>query len=575
MYLAALYQFYERMAQDPQSGMPPEGMSAENIHFVLVINENGVLVGVKDLRNSSGKATRRFVPASVSRSSNIAANFLWDKSSYVLGIDVGTDENGVSLTPDKQLAFRELHHAQLDPCEDRHAKALLAFLDSWQPNMILDLPERQALPGSNLIFQLAGDNMFLHETPVLRTIWLDSLDEEESVQGQCLITGRKGPILKVHPVIKGVAGSQTSGARLVSFTCNSFNSFAMTQGENAPVCPQAARGYTAALNYLLQRHNRQSVRIGNDTVVFWTEKSCPEESLLGSLFDGLDSTSEQQDNELLRKIHGLLTAMACGKAVDESNDLDTEVRFFVLGLSPNAARLGISFWVVDSLQNLLKRFGRWYRDTYIDRRFPNEPAHPALWQFLRDLAPLQKKENIPPVLGVQLVRSILLGKAWPQTMYTSALQRIHADKNVTYYRAALIKAHLCDTTQEGATMSLDKENTNLGYRLGRLFAILEKAQRDALGNVNASLRDRFIGSASTRPSLVFPQLLKNAQFHVSKCSKQHPGYDIRFAKLTGEIVADMQTFPSILSLDDQGRFMLGYYHQNLVLYQRQSDDSKQ
>ena len=267
--------------------------------------------------------------------------------------------------------------------------------------------------------------------------------------------------------------------------------------------------------------------------------------------------------------------MACGKAVDESNDLDTEVRFFVLGLSPNAARLGISFWVVDSLQNLLKRFGRWYRDTYIDRRFPNEPAHPALWQFLRDLAPLQKKENIPPVLGGQLVRSILLGKAWPQTMYTSALQRIHADKNVTYYRAALIKAHLCDTTQEGATMSLDKENTNLGYRLGRLFAILEKAQRDALGNVNASLRDRFIGSASTRPSLVFPQLLKNAQFHVSKCSKQHPGYDIRFAKLTGEIVADMQTFPSILSLDDQGRFMLGYYHQNLVLYQRQSDDSKQ
>ena len=251
------------------------------------------------------------------------------------------------------------------------------------------------------------------------------------------------------------------------------------------------------------------------------------------------------------------------------------MRFFVLGLAPNAARLGVRLWVTDTFGNLLQRFGRWYRDLAIERRYPGEEEHPALWQLLRDLAPLQKSENIPPLLGGQLLRSILLGRAWPQSMYTAALQRIHADKNVTYYRAALIKAHLCDTTAKGATMSLDKEEQNKGYRLGRLFAVLEKAQTDALGSVNTSLRERYIGAASTRPCLVFPQLLKTAQFHISKRAKQHPGYDIRFSRLVSEIMDGMTAFPPVLSLEDQGRFMLGYYHQNKALYpQKTADDAE-
>ena len=376
----------------------------------------------------------------------------------------------------------------------------------------------------------------------------------------------------MHPVIKGVIGAQTSGARLISFTCNSFQSFGKEQSENAPVSPRAARGYTTALNYLLQKEHKQVVRLGEDSIVFWTDRACAEESLLGALFDGLDATEQTQDSALLHKVRSLLTAMACGRPVSEDDGIDTSVRFFVLGLAPNAARLGVRLWVTDTFGNLLQRFGRWYRDLAIERRYPGEEEHPALWQLLRDLAPLQKSENIPPLLGGQLLRSILLGRAWPQSMYTAALQRIHADKNVTYYRAALIKAHLCDTTAKGATMSLAKEEQNKGYRLGRLFAVLEKAQTDALGSVNASLRERYIGAASTRPCLVFPQLLKTAQFHISKSAKQHPGYDIRFSRLVSEIMDGMTVFPPVLSLEDQGRFMLGYYHQNNALYQKKTAD---
>mgnify|MGYP002543275891 CR=1 FL=1 len=570
MYLTELYRFYERMTQDPQSGMPPEGMSAEAIHFALVIGEDGSLKGVHDLRDSKGKPLRRFVPAAVKRTSTkVLPNFLWDNTGYVLGVD---GKGNPAFTARKYESFRTFHRQLCAASPDRHARALLAFFDRWTPEQFGSIGEREALLDSNVVFQLEGDTDFLHQQPSLYSLWQDSLAVQDAcAQGQCLITGQQGPVLKVHPAIRNVPGAKVEAA-LISFNCDSFQSFGKEQSENAPVSPRAARGYTTALNYLLQKEHKQVVRLGEDSIVFWTDRACAEESLLGALFDGLDATEQTQDNALLHKVRSLLTAMASGRPVSEEDSIDTSVRFFVLGLTPNAARLGIRFWVTDTFGNLLQRFGRWYRDLAIERRYPGEEEHPALWQLLRDLAPLQKSENIPPLLGGQLLRSILLGRAWPQSMYTAALQRIHADKNVTYYRAALIKAHLCDTTAKGATMSLDKEEQNKGYRLGRLFAVLEKAQTDALGSVNASLRERYIGAASARPGLVFPQLLKTAQFHVSKRAKQHPGYDIRFSRLVSEIMDGMTVFPPVLSLEDQGRFMLGYYHQNNALYQKKTAD---
>lgn len=570
MYLTELYRFYERMTQDPQSGMPPEGMSAEAIHFALVIGEDGSLKGVHDLRDSKGKPLRRFVPAAVKRTSTkVLPNFLWDNTGYVLGVD---GKGNPAFTARKYESFRTFHRQLCAASPDRHARALLAFFDRWTPEQFGSIGEREALLDSNVVFQLEGDTDFLHQQPSLYSLWQDSLAVQDAcAQGQCLITGQQGPVLKVHPAIRNVPGAKVEAA-LISFNCDSFQSFGKEQSENAPVSPRAARGYTTALNYLLQKEHKQVVRLGEDSIVFWTDRACAEESLLGALFDGLDATEQTQDNALLHKVRSLLTAMACGRPVSEDDGIDTSVRFFVLGLAPNAARLGVRLWVTDTFGNLLQRFGRWYRDLAIERRYPGEEEHPALWQLLRDLAPLQKSENIPPLLGGQLLRSILLGRAWPQSMYTAALQRIHADKNVTYYRAALIKAHLCDTTAKGATMSLDKEKQNKGYRLGRLFAVLEKAQTDALGSVNASLRERYIGAASTRPCLVFPQLLKTAQFHISKSAKQHPGYDIRFSRLVSEIMDGMTVFPPVLSLEDQGRFMLGYYHQNNALYQKKTAD---
>lgn len=592
MYLTELYRFYERMTQDPQSGMPPEGMSAEAIHFALVIGEDGSLKGVHDLRDSKGKPLRRFVPAAVKRTATKALpNFLWDNTGYVLGVD---SKGNPAFTAKKYASFRAFHKAICAASPDRHTCALLAFFERWTPEQFENIREREALLDANLVFQLEGEASFLHQQPALYGLWLNSLTRQDTyVQGQCLITGQQGSVMKVHPAIRNIPGVKAEAA-LISFNRPSFESFGKEQSENAPVSPRAAYGYTTALNYLLQKEHGQVVHLSEDSIVFWTDRACAEESLLGALFDGLDATEQTQDSALLHKVRSLLTAMACGRPVNEEDGIDTSVHFFVLGLA-NGSRLGIRLWATDTFGNLLQRFGRWYRDLAIERPNGSTPKYPSLKQILLDLAPKKKsrqdsvsatnknnhdrKDASPPkikqtftALGGQLLRSILLGRAWPQSMYTAALQRIHADKNVTFYRAALIKAHLCDTTAKGATMSLDKEEQNKGYRLGRLFAVLEKAQTDALGSVNASLRERYIGAASTRPCLVFPQLLKTAQFHISKSAKQHPGYDIRFSRLVSEIMDGMTVFPPVLSLEDQGRFMLGYYHQNNALYQKKTAD---
>lgn len=578
-YLSELCRFYERMAADPASGMPPRGMTAEQISFALVIAEDGALVRVEDLRDSKGRPVRRSVPAAVERTSNIAANFLWDKTDYVLGVD------GKGAPKAKALAaFRALHEKFLAKCEDIHARALLAFLEQWEPRRFAALDVRDALGGSNVIFRLDGDDRFLHEVDVMEARWRDVLREEKTTEGVCLVTGRPGAILFVHPSIKGVTGAQSSGAALVSFNCPSFTSYGKEQNANAPVSSDAARAYTSALNYLLRREHRQAVRIGDTSIVFWADRASPAETLLGRFFDfappsGTAPDSEEeaaQDADQVNRVHGILRALRNGCPLNEADrNLDAGARFYVLGLAPNAARLSVRFWLTATLEVLLRHVGRWYENLAIERRFPDEePEFPPLWQLLRELAAQGKSENVPPELGGQLARCLLSGGRFPENVFTALMQRIHADKRVNYFRAALIKAYLCRNRQEEDDMETVNEKTrNVGYRLGRAFALLEKTQKDALGKeINATLRERYIGAASATPLLVFPGLLRLHHHHVTKAKKARGNaYETMCGKCMGAILGDVDDFPAVLSLADQARFMLGYYHQMNALYQKKTD----
>ncbi len=580
-YLSELCRFYDRLSANPDSGMPSEGMTAEQISFALVIAPDGSLVRADDLRDSKGKPERRFVPAAVKRTANPVANFLWDNTGYALGVD---GKGNAARSAKTFTIFRELHERLLGTSESPHAKALLAFLRQWTPEQFGALEQREALLGSNVVFRLDGEAGFLHEAPELREIWAKALagdGEEAGPDGICLVTGNAAVIARIHPSIKGVAGAQSSGAALVSFNCPSFTSYGKEQSANAPVSESAARAYTSALNYLLQRGNRQAVRIGDTSMVFWADRATPLEKAVTGFFDleppaGDDSGPEElQDREQIDRIRGILRALRKGEPLNQADrELDGGTRFFVLGLAPNASRLSVRFWLTATLEVLLRHVARWYADLEIERQFPDsEPEFPPLWLLLvRGLAAQGKAENVPPELAGQLARCLIGGGRFPDNVFAALLQRIHADKKVDYFRAALIKAYLCRNypKEEGIPMhTLNEDEQNIGYRLGRAFALLEKTQKDALGKVNAPLRERFIGAASATPKLVFPLLLRLTQHHVTKASKNgRDGYEAYFGRLMGDILGGVTHFPATLSLDDQGRFMLGYYEQFNDLYRK-------
>ena len=574
-YLSELCRFYERLSEDPQSGMPPEGMSAELIHFELVVSADGNLVAVNDLRDAKGRGERLFVPAAVKRAVNVASNFLWDNTGYALGVDGKGKPERTARTSE---AFRELHRKLLADCDDIHARALLRFLDKWSPERFEERPDKDALLDSNIVFRLEGERRRMHEVGPLKAVWLSSLEPEgaASDKGVCLVTGKKGSIARIHPSIKGVVGAQSSGAALVSFNCPSFTSYGKEQSANAPVTERSARAYTSALNYLLQREHRQTVRIGDTSIVFWADEASPAENMLADFFDLAPSNPSPQDMKQVERLKGILKALRKGSSLNEADkELDRGARFFVLGLAPNAARLSVRFWLNDTLEALLKHLCRWYEDLSIERQYQDsEPEFPPLWLLLaRTVAAQGKTENIPPELGGQLARTFLSGAHLPENAYSTVLQRIHADKKVDYFRASFIKAYLRRNKHEEKDMStLNRDEENIGYRLGRLFALLEKAQKDALGTVNAPLRERYIGAASATPRLVFPMLLRLNQHHVTKARKGgSDGYEIWFNKIIGEIVNSVTAFPAVLSLEDQGRFMLGYYHQMNAFYTKKSE----
>lgn len=336
---------------------------------------------------------------------------------------------------------------------------------------------------------------------------------------------------------------------------------------------EAAAAYTSALNYLLAREHRQMVRIADTSLAFWANASVPEESCLGDLFDLTSSDDSPQDRTQVERLKAILLALRRGSPLNEADAaLSPDVRFFALGLAPNAARLSVRFWLSSTLGDMLRHCGRWYADLALERQFPEkEPEFPPLWLLLDRISTPGRNKIVPPALAGQLGRVILSGGRLPESLLGVVLARIHAERRLDYFRAALIKAWLCRNKHEEKDMTtLNTDEDNIGYRLGRVFALLEKAQRDALGReVNAPLRERYIGSASATPRLVFPMLLRLAQHHVTKAKKnQFDGYDVRFSRQVGDILAGMSDFPATLSLEDQGRFMLGYYHQNNANYRK-------
>ncbi len=564
--LASLARAYERM--EKRGEVPPFGYSLQNISYVIRLNENGVLAGPPaDIRDLGGKKPvprRMAVPQPVKRTSGIASNFLWDKTSYVLGVTSGEGRRLI----DEHTEFIRRHKEALADTEDVGLLALLRFLDSWTPDQF-DAPGwPEDMKDQNVAFALESerlDGICLHDRPAARELWTRISAEGDKTEAICLLTGEREPIARLHPAIKGVWGAQSSGASIVSFNLDAFESYGHAQGENAPVSEIAAAAYTGALNKFLETGSRNRVQIGDTSTVFWADASdrdaarIAEDSFLAML-------NEANEGEEAKKVGAILEKIRKGQRLEEFEPgLAEGVRFHVLGLAPNAARLSIRFWFEDDFGQLAKNYQRFVEDMRIEPPPYNNP-NPPLWRYLTETAAQGKRENIPPNLAGEWMRAILTGQRYPLTLLSTVLMRIRAGGAVNPYRAAMLKAvtnHYAHQSERTIKMALDPENTDPAYLLGRLFAVLERFQTLALGNVNATIRDRYFGSASATPRTVFPILIRMYQHHRSKAEKgDKPGLAGYFAGQLSEIMNLLPPeLPATLPLKEQGKFALGYFHQ--------------
>ena len=568
MILQALNNYYQRLRENPDLDMPLQGFGKQKIHFCLVINKDGELLQVKDLREISGKKP---IPISLTvpqlnkkRSSGIDPNFVWDNTGYVLGVDnKGKSERSMECFK----SFKDFQHKIGDQIEDDGLKALLKFLDSWTPKKATKLEKWEEMAGQNLVFQLDGDRRYLHDRSAIQAAWARFISaERKGFIASCLVSGETAPIARLHPPIKGVRGAQPSGASIVSFNLDAFESYGKTQNYNAPISETIAFTYTTVLNHLLRFESRQKVQLSDTTTVFWTERESPIEGFMGVI---LNPTDEAGD---LSNIRLFLEAVRDGKMYPELGDPD--IKFYILGLSPNASRLSVRFWHTSTVADIAEKIGQHFRDLTIVKQYENNPEFPSMWQLLRQTAVQGKTENIHPLLAGAVMRSILTGNTYPQVLLASVIGRIRAEQDINYLRAAIIKACLVrkfriNRIGKEVKMSLDKESTNVAYRLGRLFATLEKAQLDAVPGANTTIKDRYYGSASTTPRVVFPQLLRLAQHHIQKAE-----YGRWTDKMIEDIMSGITEFPAHLSLDDQGMFAIGYYHQRQAFYTKSKDEKE-
>lgn len=581
MILSSLAQYYQRLADTPDTvnglaRVPSYGFSDEKISYVLVLSRDGRLLDVQNHMDTSGKKPQPklvSVPRPEKRTSGPKSNFLWDKSAYVLGVEGNKDKATVKQNPwivaSKNFnKFKDLHFTALADVDDAGLQALKIFLQNWQPEQFDQSPCSPEMIDANLVFKLDGEAQFLHQSTAAKNLWAKIVaPDDDVVTACCLVTGENSALARLHPSIKGVYGGQSSGGSIVSFNADAYTSYGKSQGENAPVSEMAAFAYTTALNYLLRRENNQCVSIGDTSTVFWAVAGDGQNAQQAESLFGFMLNMPADDGAQAAQIKPVLDKISKGRPLKEfAPNLDPETRFFVLGLAPNAARLSIRYWLDTTFGQLANHISEHFQDLSLNPLPWREP--PSVWRLLIQTAAQGKSENIPPQLAGELMRAIITGYSYPRILLAQLIQRIRSDGEISGIRVAMIKAIIQrdfrkGLIQEEVPVSLDLSSTHTAYRLGRLFAVIERIQEAALGrDLNSTVTDKYYGTASTVPFSVFPRLLSGSQNHLTKLRKDKPGYAVNLKKDLAEIIAGIEnSFPRHLSVEEQGRFAIGYYHQ--------------
>lgn len=567
MILQALARYYEDQLR--RGAITPPGWMRGKIAFAICLGTDGAVEQlIPTLREvQSGKKTvllpqEMTIPAPVKKTVNVAANFLCDNSGYLLGVDQKGKPERTRQCFDAAVA---LHHELLDGVDSDCARAILAFFDTWNPEEAKSHPALascfdEVTAGGNLVFRVNG--CYAQQDERIAAAWQEHYDKEDdtSVRMQCLISGSEDAIVPVHPALKGVRGAQTSGAALVSFNAHAFWSFGHEQNYNAPIGKHAAFAYTTALNSLLADRDHVQ-QIGDATVVCWADGAEPayQDVAAAALF-GAPAPASFTENDLFAAVRRLADGLPCTEL-----NVEPGRAFYILGLSPNAARLSVRFFLCDSFGALMRHVDEHYRRLEIVRPSFAPAGVLTPWAMLRETVNLNSRDKEPsPAMAGATMRAIFSGGMYPVSLLEATMLRIRAERNITWGRAAILKAYYLKNTnpdcpKEVLTVSLNENSTNAAYTLGRLFAVYEDVQQEANPGINTTIKDKYLNAASSAPATVFPILFNLSQKHLRKLDdRKRIWYENQIMQLKGILG---ETYPARQTLAQQGSFDLGYYHQ--------------
>ncbi|MDQ8187499.1 type I-C CRISPR-associated protein Cas8c/Csd1 [Pelagicoccus sp. SDUM812002] len=591
MILQSLYELYGRLADDPAFEISEPGFSPQKISFKIWLHPSGELHDILDARkpNEKGKMLPdriQVLGESKPSGSGINPCFLWDNQTYLLGRT--PDGKDASFAQLRFEGFREKHLAAEEEINSESFGAVCRFLEKWSAERLSGFQILNEVGTGFGVFQMVGATRPVHESEDIKRWWRENLPSNEAADmGQCLLTGESAPIARLHPKIKGIAGAQSAGASLVSFNDAAYESYGKTQSYNSPVGEDAAFRYGTALNAMLNgpKSHKHRMRIGDTTCVFWTDR----ESLVEDIFaefasDGSHAVEQVQDPQVRQKLEVFLKALRQGREADAELDSSPDAtRFYLLGLAPNAARLSVRFFYQSSLSELLSNLRAHRRDLEIIREFESpvgkrraDSDFPAYWEFLRET--VRQGDDPSPLLGGAMLRSILEATPYPESLFTAILRRVHIERSVNYIKAAAIKSVLVRNHKKSIHIMLDQENKESSYLLGRLFAILEKIQeeghREQTGrSLDKTIRETYFSTACSTPAAVFSRIEQLSTHH-----RRHlnPGRKVQFDRMIADVKWPQEPSVGIKkshNLEEQGLFILGYYHQRRSLFSKVEADS--
>lgn len=567
MLLQSLVKLYEAWAEKGE--IEKLGWNPVKISYGISLDEEGNVDEIIHLKTNAPKGNKEMpslisLPMPVKRSVGVASNFLYDNATYVFGYDNSNKPDRAKQCFD---CFRSVGNKVLENSDDEFSTVIKKFLQkdySEFENLSDLLTELNCTEttvddilnkGANLLLMPLGK--FPTDSKAICESWNSYYEHSDAPKGVCLVTGKDDHIAKLHPVIKNIRGAQAAGASLVSFNATAFDSYGKENGYNAPVSEYAAFAYTSALNKLVS-DNDHKVFSGDTTVVCWTEDG---ESAYQDVFAGIFNS----DDEVKQKdLHDTIVSIVNGNEVKwEGIPLNPSNNFYILGISPNSARLSVRFFIQNTfgkvMENLLKNQQRMEMVKPGFEKFNYIP----LWRILGETVNKKSRDKkCKPHLAGDVLNSIINDYNYPSTLYYGILGRISAEQNINWVKASVLKAYLLKNYdskyKEEITVDYNENSNNKAYLLGVLFSNLEEIQNTANPGIKSTIRDRYFTAASSTPSRVFPILIDLAQNHIKKIP--NVGAKVNCQKMLTETMSKLgDKFPNRLKLDEKGMFQLGYY----------------